>query len=300
MNQEYKVSTIIPTYKRSEMLPRAINSVLNQTHKNVEVIVVDDNDPDSDYRRDTEFIMEQYENNPKVKYIRHTENKNGAAARNTGIENSTGQILCFLDDDDWFEENKIELQLDYLISHQEYKAVYCGWHRENNVIIPEKEGNLSYGLLSGEVLIYTNTIMIWKQTASEIGGWNEEFKRNQEAVFLLRFFRSGHKIGVVPKALVRFDISDRSNVLSPEKNKELYEFYLSYHDDEINRLEQKIKGARKKIYSKRNTGVLLDFIKHKEYSRGFSHYLQYSKLYPYHFNKEIFCYISRRLFKFKS
>lgn len=65
------VSIIIPTYKRSEMLPRAIESVLNQTYKNIQVIVVDDNDPDTEFRIATEQRMLLYNYNPRVKYIRH-------------------------------------------------------------------------------------------------------------------------------------------------------------------------------------------------------------------------------------
>lgn len=50
---EYRVSVIIPTYKRSDMQPRAIDSVLNQTYKNVQVVVVDDNNPDTEYRKNS-------------------------------------------------------------------------------------------------------------------------------------------------------------------------------------------------------------------------------------------------------
>ena len=58
--EKLKVSVITPTYKRSEMLPRAIKSVLAQTYKNVEIVVVDDNDPDSEWRKKTEQRMEEF------------------------------------------------------------------------------------------------------------------------------------------------------------------------------------------------------------------------------------------------
>ena len=96
-----KVSVIITTYKRADMLSRAINSVLNQTYKNIEVIVVDDNGNGSEYRLKTEIIMNKYSQIDNLKYIKHKENKNGSAARNTGIREATGDIICFLDDDDW-------------------------------------------------------------------------------------------------------------------------------------------------------------------------------------------------------
>ena len=70
MNENLKVSTIITTYRRADMLKRAIDSVLNQTYSNIEVIVVDDNDEKSEDRKNTEEIMTSYANNPKVKYIK--------------------------------------------------------------------------------------------------------------------------------------------------------------------------------------------------------------------------------------
>ena len=99
MNEEL-VSVIIPTYKRSEMLPRAVESALNQTYSNIEVVVVDDNDPESTWRKDTSERMLQFKNDNRVKYICHEKNSNGSVARNTGIKNSAGSIIAFLDDDD--------------------------------------------------------------------------------------------------------------------------------------------------------------------------------------------------------
>ena len=79
------ISVVIPTYKNRGGLVSSIESVLNQTYTNFEVIVVDDNSPTSMERGTTEQIMQQFVNNPKVVYIKHEKNKNGAAARNTGI-----------------------------------------------------------------------------------------------------------------------------------------------------------------------------------------------------------------------
>ena len=216
MKQNLKVSTVITTYRRTDMLKRAIDSVLNQTYSNIEVIVVDDNDEKSEDRKNTEEIMTSYANNQKVKYIKHKVNMNGAAARNTGIKNSTGEIVCFLDDDDWYLETKIEKQLEFLCKNKDYKAVYCGWHRNGKIVIPKRKGNLGFELLSGDSLIYTNTIMMWKNIAEKIGGWDERFKRNQEAAFLLRYFKYGFSIGVIEECLVEFDTSDRRNQLDSE------------------------------------------------------------------------------------
>ena len=104
------VSCIIPTYRRSDSLIKAINSVLAQTYKNIEVIVVDDNDPDDKYS-----IMVQDKlatiKDERLRYIKQERHKNGAAARNTGIKASRGEYIAFLDDDEWLPE-KLEMQIN--------------------------------------------------------------------------------------------------------------------------------------------------------------------------------------------
>lgn len=295
MIDSLKVSVIITTYKRANMLKRAIDSVLNQTYKNIEVIVVDDNDEKSEDRKNTENIMMSYIDNSKVKYIKHKVNKNGAAARNTGIKHSTGEIVCFLDDDDWYIESKVEKQLKFLTKNNKYKAVYCGWNRNGKTTIPKRTGNLAFELLSGDSLIYTNTIMMWKDIAEKIGGWDERFKRNQEAVFLLRYFKSGYSIGVIDECLVEFDTSDRRNQLDSKKNEEQFEFYLSEHEDIIKKISKIDKNARKKIYSKRYRGILLYHLRAKNITDSFKVYIKMIKYIPIMFNKDIIVYVYYRL-----
>lgn len=295
--EDIKVSVIITTYKRSDMLERAIESVLNQTYKNIEVVVVDDNDSSSNHRKETSKIMQKYSSNLKVKYIKHEKNKNGAAARNTGIQNSSGMIVTFLDDDDWYLEEKVEKQVNYLLTNKEYKAVYCGWHRDKEIISPTLKGDLTFELLSGRNIIYTNAIMMWKDIILEFGGWDERFLRNQEAVFLLRFFKKGYKIGVIPNVLVEFDISDRSNALNGKKNEEAYKFYLSEHEDMIEKCEQSMKNARKNIYCYRYRGILLNYLKNKEITNCIKIYIKMIMNYPIMFNKYLIIYIYKRILK---
>ena len=82
------VSVVIPTYSRPIFLKRCIESVFNQTYKNIEIIVVDDNDPDSEERLLTKQVMEEFSCCSNVVYILHDRNKNGSAARNTGWRHS--------------------------------------------------------------------------------------------------------------------------------------------------------------------------------------------------------------------
>src|SRR5690625_1431721 len=77
-----KVSVIIPTYKRSDFLERALESVLAQSYANIEVVVVDDNEPNSSFRAKTEEKMKKYSEDKRIKYIKNKKNLGGALARN--------------------------------------------------------------------------------------------------------------------------------------------------------------------------------------------------------------------------
>ena len=115
------VSVIITTYHNEKLLPRAIECLLNQTYPNIEIIVVDDNPPESDARIQTACIMENY---PQVIYLKHSRNLNGAAARNTGISVAKGKYIAFLDNDDIFFRTHIADCVEALQVHSECSAVF--------------------------------------------------------------------------------------------------------------------------------------------------------------------------------
>lgn len=110
------VTVIIPTYKRPHLLVRAINSVLNQTYENLEVLVVDDHSQD-----ETQSVVRAVID-PRVRYVGHDVNKGLPAVRNTGIRAARGEYIAFLDDDDEWREDKIEKQL---LNIKEYDAILC-------------------------------------------------------------------------------------------------------------------------------------------------------------------------------
>ncbi len=115
---EVLVTVIIPTHNRSSLLSRALQSVLSQSIKDFEVIVVDDDSSDG-----TQELMESWcEQEPKLRYIRCSPNIGAAAARNRALEQAVGRFICFLDDDDeWFPE-KLERQVPLAES---YSIVGC-------------------------------------------------------------------------------------------------------------------------------------------------------------------------------
>ena len=121
------VSVIIPTYGRPNLLLRAINSVLNQSYSNIEIIVVDDNNPGSLERDQTQKLLEKYIQENKIMYIKMDKNVGGALARNKGVEVCSGALICFLDDDDEYLPNKIELQVNKFIESNFKLSVVGGY-----------------------------------------------------------------------------------------------------------------------------------------------------------------------------
>jgi glycosyltransferase involved in cell wall biosynthesis len=126
---ESKVSVIITTYNRPEYLPFAINSVITQTHKNLEIIVV------NDAGQDVSDIVKSFDDN-RIKYINKSKNAGLGAARNTGLDNATGKFVNFLDDDDQFYPFHIQTLVEFLERYN-YKFGYtdCVCH-----VMEKKDG----------------------------------------------------------------------------------------------------------------------------------------------------------------
>lgn len=220
MNSGSLVSVVIPTYKRPEMLKNAIESVIKQSYKNIEIIVVDDNDPDSKERRQTQTLMKNYIKRENVLYLLHPRNINGAAARNTGFKNASGKYIAILDDDDEFLPDKIRLQVEKLERLDDSWGIcYTQFIRKkNNKIIDQgiesMEGYVSNEILKGGFYISAGSnLMIRKIIVAKTGGFDESFPRRQDLEFLIRASRIS-KIAHVPKVCLIINKDDRANVSS--------------------------------------------------------------------------------------
>ncbi len=199
------VSVIVPTYKRSSRLAIAIDSVLNQTYKSIEIIVVDDNDND-DYRLETKLNLSGYIKENKIKYIEHNVNQGGCKARNTGAENAKGDYLAFLDDDDFYEPKKIELQVDYLNKNKHLDACMCHMFRidENEKQIISRENKARGTYLKEAVLdgnLFTSMLLIKQRAFNDLNGFSET-PRFQDKYFHYQFLEKNYKIGVLDEQLL--------------------------------------------------------------------------------------------------
>lgn len=271
------VSVIIPTYKNRGGLIDSIESALSQNYDGlIEVIVVDDNDPRSTFRKHTEELMEQYKDNPKVKYIRHEVNKNGAAARNTGIRASKGDLIAFLDDDDLFLAGKLSKQVKYLECHKDKSAVYCHARRGNTIASTAiLEGDGSRDILLLQSNFFTPSLMFRREALEAINGFDESFRRHQDYELLLRFFAAGYKIGCIPEVLIEIGKNQGENIPTGEKVNQLKSYFFEKFKSFIEKEDQKTPGFANKVYAKHYAGVFLSHIKHKHFMfaiQTFRHY----------------------------
>ncbi len=239
------VSVIITTYKRADFLERAIESVLNQSYKDFELIVVDDNDKETEFRHKVEELMQKYETNPKVIYIKHEKNKNGAAARNTGIKVAKGEFISFLDDDDYYFKDRLKILVSTLEKYNEYNAAYTSVIKIRNNRIYEyinakDDGNLEFEFLQLKSCIGTGSNMFFRtKVLKQLGGFDESFMRHQDLEVMVRFFEKGNIIKAIDKVLVLKDEASRINAPNIEKQIQNGEKYL-------NRFESNIKNYKDK------------------------------------------------------
>lgn len=268
--QENKlVSVIIPTFRRPVNLSRAIDSVLNQTYKNIEIIVVDDNDSDSQDRIATKtLINENFAD--KIIYCKHPFNKNGSAARNTGIKASKGFYLSFLDDDDEMLPEKIERQVFALEnSTSEYGICYTDYIRKNKDTIvgksaDNKSGNITIDLLLGRLYLSAGSnLLIRRDIVEKINGFDESYMRRQDIEFLTRASELSKVLHVDYTGLI-IHKDDRSNLLNftLEKHKENTEKFLSnfsYIKDKMSKKEQKKFVQSQYLFSLRSNLLRRNF-----------------------------------------
>ena len=231
-----KVSIIIPTYGGSDSLSRSVESVLTQEYEDFEILVVDDNNPESEARKKTQKEMERYANNPKVIYIKHECNKNGAAARNTGFRYSSGEYICLLDDDDAFLPGRISKQVEFLRLHSEYGACYCWRNQRGKIIKGSYTGDLSAYLLDLSFTPTTSALMIRRSCYEALNGFDESYRRHQDFEFMLRFFKM-YKIGVVEEVLLNFIGNEINNQLRGKKLYDTKEQFLSQFETDINKID---------------------------------------------------------------
>jgi cellulose synthase/poly-beta-1,6-N-acetylglucosamine synthase-like glycosyltransferase len=233
-----KVSVIIPTYNRCGIISNAIDSVLAQTFKDYELIVVDDGSED-----DTRSVVMKY-GSDKILYW-YQENSGKSSARNNGIKKATGEYIAFLDSDDMFVPDKLRKQVDFLDNNRDYGFVYS---YANNV---DEDGTLlDYhfaGDLSGWIypnmlfiknnLIATPTVMVKSSVIASVGGFDETMHICEDLDLWRRIARN-HKVMQIkePLSIVRIRTSERIDVIGFMAARTNYYLKAFRDDPELERI----------------------------------------------------------------
>jgi glycosyltransferase involved in cell wall biosynthesis len=201
-----KVSVILPTYNRAHLIGRAIESVLNQTYRDFELLIIDDGSID-----DTEKVVKSF-TDKRISFIKHERNKGAAAARNTGIHLARGEFIAFQDSDDEWLPEKLERQINKFGEvSADVGVVYCGYvavsqqtNREIFRSIPMERGKIYPRILQG-CITGTFTPLIKRVCFDKAGFFDEILPTCQDWDMWIRISRY-YEFDFIPDVLVRIYI----------------------------------------------------------------------------------------------
>jgi glycosyltransferase involved in cell wall biosynthesis len=197
------VSVVLPTYNREDVVGRAIESVLEQSYRDFELIVVDDGSTD-----DTAAVVRSFDD-PRVAFLEYEENSGAPAARNTGIREAAGEFIAFQDSDDEWHPEKLEKQMEvFADAPPSVGVVYTGFTRvgeETETYHPgpgvdPKEGDVHQSLLR-QNFVTTQAAVVRAQCFEDVGGFDERLPRFQDWELWIRISRE-YAFKLVDQSLV--------------------------------------------------------------------------------------------------
>lgn len=226
---DYKISTIVPVYNCEKYLSQCIESLINQTYKKIEIIIIDDGSTDNSLN-----IIKQYaERDSRIKWF-HQENKGGNFALNFGITKATGDLIHFLDSDDYIELNAYEIIANEFINHPEIDSCLFGFKTT------DKDNNISSGvnILKEEYLsLYRNSVaLIWFYSAQ----WGKVTKKEliinnkikfddtlfgYDVLFHLSIIKYAKKVVMLPNQFIYYRVGNQnssSGALTRSRNYDIH------------------------------------------------------------------------------
>ena len=252
------VSIIIPTYNREKTIVKSVQSVLNQTYTEIEVIVVDDGSIDG-----TKSVISSIKDE-RLRYIEISSNKGAGAARNVGVGMAIGKYIAFHDSDDYWLTDKLSMQMKVIREYPEYGLVYSAYlmHLQYGIdhIVPPMDGSLKLeGNIFDSLLVRNTigapTIVLTKEVFEEVGGFDESMRSLEDWDFALKVAKR-YPIGFVNRVLLEVTCSD-GGISSNQANYYKNRCYLlgKYKNEYVSRGLWD-KAVESILLSAKNDGVL--------------------------------------------
>lgn len=223
-----KVSIIIPIYNAEKFISKCIESVLNQTYHDLEIILVNDGSTD-----ETLKIIQQYQNKDERIKIIDKENAGVSDSRNRGIEIATGEYIAFADSDDWLELNMIEKMVN-IIEQQNVDMVRCNYYKNysNNIqSLGEKynpdiidrilfkqdiQNKILTSILNGTMPAYVYLLLVRKEFIKKVMRFNTNISMMEDTVFYVDLLQKVNKMYIYDEPLYHYFFNVNSLSRSPQ------------------------------------------------------------------------------------
>ncbi|MFH0264238.1 glycosyltransferase family 2 protein [Vibrio rumoiensis] len=252
------VSVIIPTYGRSSKISEAIESVLLQTHREIEIIVVDDNGLGSDNQKETETSLANYID--KINYLVLKNNLGGGLARNEGIKHALGEYVTFLDDDDTYLPHKVEEQLSAFRDNLNLDLVATGANIVSNGIIirehfPSGKDKKDFVLNGG---VMTPMMMLRRKYIIENDLGFLDTPRYQDHTFFLRLLMLNVRYKFVNKVGYNHSVHEGDKISNSPKSIRALPVLFKLEDEILK--DCTLNSKELKYFSLKRKSLEFDFI----------------------------------------
>jgi glycosyltransferase involved in cell wall biosynthesis len=224
------ISVIIPVFKNAHFLKDALESLISQTFKKFEIIIVNDGSPEE---KKIKKIFSQYKIRLNIRYISYKKNRGVSYALNKGIKNSKSQYISWLSHDDFFHPKKFETQLNFLKSNLKFITLTGFYLVDENKNILKKMTYRKFKFMPKYQILFRDnlnlcTALFPRKIFKEIGFFDENKKHIQDYDFMFRIFKK-YKLKIINKPLFfsRVHAKQSSQVGTGEAQKEKEKFFIS-------------------------------------------------------------------------
>ena len=232
------VSVVITTYKRPvDILMRSVKSVLNQTYPNLEVIIVNDY-PDKESAECIRAAIQQL-NDKRVQYYVNAENKGACYSRNFGADKANGEFLAFLDDDDTWDGNKLEMHISYF-DDPDVALVYSGMKKLFRTgvkeVLPNVDDDKAYPrILLGNFIGGCSVPVIRTSAFLDVGKFDEAFQSSQDIDLWIRLL-ARYKVKSIKTAYTNYYYSKESITRNIARQLQGFDLILEKYSDQFDKL----------------------------------------------------------------